>query len=100
MISLLLSSSIGLIPTATSGAYCAGFHLIGIHMEKKKRYPYGTSQQSNTLELIHDAFQPLSYWNGWETPPNYQGVAMDTHIYQMFSNSVRLFCPCIAGIQN
>ncbi|KIM70272.1 glycoside hydrolase family 5 protein [Scleroderma citrinum Foug A] len=51
------------------------------------RYPYGTSQQGNTLELIHDAFQPLSYWSGWETPPNFQGVAMDTHIYQMFTNS-------------
>ncbi|ETW87145.1 glycoside hydrolase family 5 protein [Heterobasidion irregulare TC 32-1] len=50
------------------------------------RYPYGTSQQSNTVELIHDAFQPLSYWNGWERPPNFQGVAMDTHIYQMFSD--------------
>ncbi|RPD82289.1 exo-beta-1,3-glucanase [Lentinus tigrinus ALCF2SS1-7] len=49
------------------------------------RFPYGTSQQSNTLVLLHDAFQPLSYWNGFQTPPNWQGVAMDTHIYQMFS---------------
>ncbi|CDO68922.1 Glycoside Hydrolase Family 5 protein [Trametes cinnabarina] len=48
-------------------------------------FPYGTSQQSNTLVLLHDAFQPLSYWNGFQTPPNWQGVAMDTHIYQMFS---------------
>ncbi|KAH7886065.1 glycoside hydrolase family 5 protein [Phlebopus sp. FC_14] len=51
------------------------------------RYPYGTSQTSNTVVLLHDAFQPLSYWNGFETPPNWQGVAMDTHIYQVFSNS-------------
>jgi aryl-phospho-beta-D-glucosidase BglC (GH1 family) len=51
------------------------------------RYPPGTSQQSNTVELIHDAFQPLSYWAGWETPPNFNGVAMDTHIYQMFSDA-------------
>jgi len=51
------------------------------------RYPYGSSQQSNTVQLIHDAFQPLSYWNGFETPPNFQGVAMDTHQYQMFSNA-------------
>ncbi|KAI6120651.1 glycoside hydrolase family 5 protein [Pisolithus croceorrhizus] len=51
------------------------------------RYPYGTSQQSNTVEMIHDAFQPLSYWNGWETPPNFQGVMMDTHIYQVFSDA-------------
>ncbi|KAI0756357.1 exo-beta-1,3-glucanase [Daedaleopsis nitida] len=49
------------------------------------RFPYGTSQQSNTLVLIHDAFQPLSYWKGFEGPPAWQGVAIDTHIYQIFS---------------
>ncbi|KAF8215876.1 exo-beta-1,3-glucanase [Mycena galopus ATCC 62051] len=49
------------------------------------RYPYGTSQQSNTVVLIHDAFQPLSYWNGFLTPPNYQGTAIDSHIYTIFS---------------
>jgi aryl-phospho-beta-D-glucosidase BglC (GH1 family) len=51
------------------------------------RYPHGTSTQSNTVVLLHDAFQPLSYWNGFETTPNFQGVAMDTHIYQVFSNA-------------
>jgi len=51
------------------------------------RYPYGTSQESNTVVLLHDAFQPLSYWSGYQTPPQWQGVAMDTHIYQMFSQS-------------
>ncbi|KII94290.1 glycoside hydrolase family 5 protein [Plicaturopsis crispa FD-325 SS-3] len=40
---------------------------------------------SNTVELIHDAFQPLSYWKGWETS-GFEGVAMDTHIYQIFSD--------------
>ncbi|EKM61608.1 glycoside hydrolase family 5 protein [Phanerochaete carnosa HHB-10118-sp] len=48
-------------------------------------FPYGTSQEGNTVVLLHDAFQPLSYWNGFQTPPGWQGVAMDTHIYQMFS---------------
>ncbi|KAJ7459150.1 exo-beta-1,3-glucanase [Mycena galericulata] len=51
------------------------------------RNPSGTSQQSNLVELIHDAFQPLSYWSGSYTPPNYQGVAMDTHIYTIFSGA-------------
>jgi hypothetical protein len=46
------------------------------------------SSSANTLQLIHDAFEPLSYWNGWEHSPQYQGVALDTHIYQMFSNAV------------
>ncbi|KAF9070839.1 exo-beta-1,3-glucanase [Rhodocollybia butyracea] len=50
------------------------------------RFPDGSSSQSNTVVLIHDAFQPLPYWGGFQTPPNFQGVAMDTHIYQMFSD--------------
>lgn len=51
------------------------------------RFPFGSSQESNTVVMIHDAFQPLSFWNGFLTPPNWQGVAMDTHIYQIFSQS-------------
>ncbi|EGN93093.1 glycoside hydrolase family 5 protein [Serpula lacrymans var. lacrymans S7.3] len=52
------------------------------------RYPHGQSQSpSNIVELIHDAFQPPSYWKGFEVAPNFQGVAMDTHIYQVFSDS-------------
>ena len=51
------------------------------------RFPYGTSQESNTVLLIHDAFQPLSYWSSYMDPPQWQGVAMDTHIYQVFSDS-------------
>ncbi|ESK85922.1 glycoside hydrolase family 5 protein [Moniliophthora roreri MCA 2997] len=49
------------------------------------RFPYGSDRQSDTVVLLHDAFQPLSYWQGFETPPNFEGVAMDKHIYQMFS---------------
>ncbi|KIJ53493.1 glycoside hydrolase family 5 protein [Sphaerobolus stellatus SS14] len=51
------------------------------------RFPFGNSQESNLVELIHDAFQPLSSWNGFEAAPNFQGVMMDTHIYQMFSDA-------------
>ncbi|EIW86986.1 glycoside hydrolase family 5 protein [Coniophora puteana RWD-64-598 SS2] len=49
------------------------------------RYPPGVAP-TNTVELIHDCFQPLSYWKGWQTGSSFQGVAMDTHIYQMFSD--------------
>jgi hypothetical protein len=52
------------------------------------RFPFGTSQQSNTLTVIHDAFQPLSFWDNFMHPPQIQGVAMDTHIYQVFSDQV------------
>ncbi|KAH9947128.1 exo-beta-1,3-glucanase [Amylocystis lapponica] len=51
------------------------------------RYPYGTSQESNTVLLYHDAFQPLSYWQNYQIPPDWQGVAFDTHIYQVFSQT-------------
>ena len=40
--------------------------------------------------MIHDAFQSLSYWDGFMSPPDWQGVILDTHIYQVFSESVRL----------
>ena len=54
-----------------------------------KSYP--TGQQSNILVLIHDAFQPLNYWNGFMSKyTQYTGVAMDKHIYQMFNDQV---CP-------
>ncbi|KAK2461435.1 hypothetical protein APHAL10511_005898 [Amanita phalloides] len=49
------------------------------------RYPKNTPQQSNTVVVLHDAFQPPSYWNGFMAPPNYEGVIMDTHIYQVFT---------------
>ncbi|KAF9070831.1 exo-beta-1,3-glucanase [Rhodocollybia butyracea] len=52
------------------------------------RFPFGSSQESNTVVLLHDAFQPLSFWSGFQTPPGWQGVAMDTHIYQMFSQEL------------
>ncbi|KAI4528868.1 glycoside hydrolase family 5 protein [Schizophyllum commune Loenen D] len=50
------------------------------------RYPFGSSRKSNTVELIHDAFQDLSYWNGFMTS-GFEGVAIDTHIYTIFSNA-------------
>lgn len=48
------------------------------------RYP--TGQQSNTLVVLHDAFQPLTFWNNIMPQQQYDGVAMDTHIYQMFTD--------------
>jgi len=52
---------------------------------KNIRYPSGASQGSNTVVVLHDAFQSPSYWSGFMSPPNYGGVLMDTHIYQMFT---------------
>lgn len=53
------------------------------------RYPNGKgAAESNTLVLIHDAFQPVSYWNGFMPSPQYQNYALDKHIYQIFSDDV------------
>ena len=51
-------------------------------------YPNG--QQSNVVTLIHDAFQPLSYWTNFMPRGEFVGVAIDTHIYQMFMDKVCL----------
>ncbi|KAF8808109.1 exo-1,3-beta-glucanase [Phlegmacium glaucopus] len=68
------------------------------------RFPFGTSQQSDLVIMIHDAFQPLSSWNGFMPPSNFQGVILDTHIYQMFSvadnqltNAQHISLACIQG---
>lgn len=51
------------------------------------RYPFGSSTQGPLLEVIHDAFQPLSSWSGFMSYPNFEGVAMDTHHYEIFSDA-------------
>ncbi|KAL5494766.1 hypothetical protein ACEPAI_228 [Sanghuangporus weigelae] len=51
------------------------------------RFPFGSDKQSNTVMMIHDAFQPLSNWTDFMPPPDYQGVVMDTHIYQGFTQA-------------
>lgn len=51
-------------------------------------YPNG--QQSNVVTLIHDAFQRLSYWTNFMPRGEFVGVAIDTHIYQMFIDEVSL----------
>jgi glucan 1,3-beta-glucosidase len=49
---------------------------------------YANGRQSNVVTLIHDAFQPLSYWNNFMPRGKFVGVAIDTHIYQMFTDQV------------
>ncbi|KAF5368395.1 hypothetical protein D9758_002194 [Tetrapyrgos nigripes] len=51
---------------------------------------YGIVRASSHPEarvLIHDAFQELDSWKGFMTPPEFQNVAMDKHIYQIFSDA-------------
>lgn len=58
--------------------------------EPISRFPYGSTKQSQTVELIHDAFQGVDYWKGKFNTPGHHGVAIDTHIYQVFSDEVRM----------
>ncbi|KAJ7597458.1 exo-beta-1,3-glucanase [Mycena floridula] len=50
------------------------------------RFPLGTKKQSNTVVLIHDAFLKGSVWKGFMPYPQYEGVALDSHIYSMFTS--------------
>ncbi|TFK99556.1 exo-1-3-beta-glucanase [Pterulicium gracile] len=49
------------------------------------RYPYGSSRKSNSVVVLHDAFEPLSSWTNFMPSPQWEGVAMDKHVYQVFS---------------
>lgn len=42
------------------------------------------SSDNQLLIVMHDAFQPLSSWQGFMPPPQSQGVSLDTHIYHVF----------------
>ncbi|KAJ3508611.1 hypothetical protein NLJ89_g5658 [Agrocybe chaxingu] len=90
----MFAGNTGVVPVIAPLNEPAGFHgnpLLAVTRQfwydsyGNIRWPFGTSQQSNLVVMIHDAFQSLSYWNGFMQPPNWQGVILDTHIYQMFS---------------
>ena len=64
-----------------------------LDMDAVKKYYYdgwGSVRQNNgeTAVVIHDAFQAsTSYWNGFmNTGSGTNNVALDTHIYQIFSD--------------
>ncbi|CDU22267.1 related to EXG1-Exo-1,3-beta-glucanase precursor [Sporisorium scitamineum] len=55
------------------------------------RYPNGRDQPASPLEVvISDMFiSPAfsDYWNNKALPPQYQGVAIDTHVYTIFDEA-------------
>lgn len=55
------------------------------------RFP-GNESETNLVMKMHDGFMGVDYWDGFLQPPQHQGVVLDTHIYQMFSDAVRV-CP-------
>ncbi|OCF54308.1 glucan 1,3-beta-glucosidase [Kwoniella mangroviensis CBS 10435] len=50
------------------------------------RYPYGNSDKSGLVLVIHDGFQPLSTYQGFMSEPDYEDVFLDTHNYQVFND--------------
>jgi len=48
-------------------------------------YGFIRSQNAKLGVVIHDAFQPISSWQGFLGSGEAQGVLLDTHVYQIFS---------------
>ena len=48
---------------------------------------------SDTPVIIHDAFQPGNFWNGILAPPDAQGVVVDHHEYQVFTDELIALSP-------
>ena len=65
-----------------------------LDMSALQKYYYdawGNVRQSNpdTAVVIHDAFQNIDSWNGFmNTQAGTNNVALDTHIYQIFTNEL------------
>jgi glucan 1,3-beta-glucosidase len=50
------------------------------------RWPWaeqGNAAKSGLVIVLHDAFQPTSYWSGFMPEPTWEDVMMDTHSYSV-----------------
>jgi len=56
---------------------------------------WGNVRNANayTAVVIHDAFQPLTFWDGFMSS-GFNDVILDTHIYQIFSDDQVAMKPC------
>lgn len=68
----------------------AGFSSSAL-LSATKQYWYDSygniRSDGNLVEVIHDAFEDLSYWSGiMPSSKGYSNVMMDTHHYEIFSN--------------
>jgi glucan 1,3-beta-glucosidase len=48
------------------------------------RYPWNNANKSGLALVISDGFQPLDTFNGYMPEPQFEGVFIDTHNYQVF----------------
>lgn len=69
----------------------AGFSSSAL-LSATKQYWYDSygniRSDGNLVEVIHDAFEDLSYWSGiMPSSKGYSNVMMDTHHYEIFSDA-------------
>ncbi|KAG7527661.1 hypothetical protein FFLO_06708 [Filobasidium floriforme] len=72
----------------TSSSYLATTRQFTIDAYYAARYPWasqGNNAKSGLLIIYSDAFQPSNYWNGVFNYPDATDVALDNHVYQVFS---------------
>lgn len=50
------------------------------------RYPWGSSSKSGLAIVVHDGFQPISYFDNYLNEPDYESVLLDHHQYTVFSD--------------
>jgi glucan 1,3-beta-glucosidase len=53
------------------------------------RYPWapeGSASKSGLAIVVHDGFQPISYFDNYLNEPNFESVILDHHQYTVFSN--------------
>ena len=53
------------------------------------RYPWasqGSGSKSGLAIVVHDGFQPVSYYDNYLNEPNYESIILDHHQYTVFSD--------------
>lgn len=53
------------------------------------RYPWapeGSSSKSGLAIVVHDGFQPVSYFDNYLNEPNFESILLDHHQYTVFSD--------------
>ncbi|ORX38488.1 putative cellulase [Kockovaella imperatae] len=63
------------------------YHQFGYDAYGAIRYPFGNSDESGLVVVLHDAFQAPSYFDNYMPSPQWQDVILDHHTYTIFDNN-------------
>jgi len=76
----------GITPLNEPGGYRPGVTKVAVSYYEAG-YKIVRSVAGNALMfLMHDAFKPYSFWNGFMNAAPYENTALDTHVYSVFSD--------------